>query len=250
MQKEIRSKVLILSMFFLVFSGFGVLMLLASRGREDDTLLYTSSIFLFVGLCAFYFIIKMIQEVRLIKEPFYNLSENKADALTQERAEKLQEQLNGLRYIVQTNDKGFRVIEDFDETQLAKLEQGKKVYTRGYNFLKTSSKDKYKELAIDIEYSKVDGKINEKVNLIGGKSFSFSSNTVIERDENGKIKTTSTGLVNNNVLQEVISEVKDEDGWKTSFDAESKFALIMAILGGGGAILTIILLIYQSIANK
>lgn len=247
MQKEIRNKIFIVGVFFIVFTAIGVFTFLLTKDHYDKIILLVSLLFIFIGLCALFYMIKMIEETRKIKEDFHNLSESKGDAKTLEIANKLQNRLAGLNYVVQTNDNGFRVLEDLDETHIERINYGKSIYLPGYNFIKTLSNNTYKEISIDMKYKNVDGQIIQKPILIGGKSFRFKASMQIERDENGNIITTSAGLKNINLLQEVIFEAKKEDGWKTSFDAESKFALIMAIIGGGGAIITAIALLIDAI---
>lgn len=240
MQREIKNKVLIVAIFFVIFLGSTYGLFLLNKAQPSGLLLSMTLFFAFMTSCALYYMIQMIMETRKIKGPFYNLQESRGDSHILDFANRLQKRLYGLRYIVQTNDDGFRVIEDLDESQVLSLERGRKVYTQGATFFKTINPNKFKEITTEFIYEKVGDEILEKQRLLGGKKIFFTSRTEIKRDSDGKIDIKSTGLRNRDILQEVLFESRREDGWKTSLDAESKFALIMAIIGGVGGLITAI----------
>lgn len=249
MVKEIKNKVLIVFVFFIIFSGATVGIYLLYKSNPSTLLLAYLILFAYMSCCTLYYMIQMIQEMKKIKEPFYNLSESKGDPHTLSIARSLEKNSNGLDYLVQSNYEGFRVIEALNETQKEKLDQGKPVYLSGITFFKTINPNKFTEIATEIEVQKINGKIIEKPYLIGGKKLFLSTRIEIQRDANGRILTHSTGFQNRDILREVLREVQEDDGWKPGFDAESKFGLTMGLIGGGGAILVLLAFIIQWISN-
>ncbi len=247
MQKRIQSSKILLTIFGIVYTlvAVGLFFFLYMKNKQTWILIPIIA-FLIVGIGAFITLSRVVKDGERFDKAFYPVQEGKGPANVQSIAQKLEERLRGTFFIVETNEDGFRVLEGLDEHDEEQMAQGKFGIADGYTYLKTSDPNKFKEIAMELNVWMEDGQVRKEPVYIGGRNVNMSAVVEIERDEEGKIQIQKEADYTAQ-LTKIIKEAKEQDGWSTSMDEISKYALAMAVLGLGGAILAIIMLFAQKL---
>ncbi|WP_124057939.1 hypothetical protein [Vaginisenegalia massiliensis] len=239
-------KLMITGVFALVFLAIGLLLGFFYLQNNDDALLFGAVVMFAVGLPATVAMIRMVREQKVIGNEFYSLDQGRGSRELLDRARQIESRLKGTPFFVETNEDGIRILSELTEKNEASLTAGRTVYKPGVILLKTGQLNKYKQLSLDVKVEKDGDTYQLTPFLIGGKQMSISVQGEVN-PKDGTMTWEHFVANNENDIDALLKEIAKQDGWKTGFNAEANFALLMALLGGGGALLTIIGFIIRAI---
>lgn len=234
----------------LIFNAFGIGLLyhyFTSIYRSDWELFGAAVVFA-VGIPGLLAMFGILHERKVIKKEFFPLSITAGADHVLDLAHKLQDRLSPYHCLVETNEDGIRISRLLSPEEEAKLTSGETLYNEGTVLLKTLQKNKFKRLNFETALTKESGIYHQKTRIVGGRSISFSYRAELD-PKNGNIQVNKS-LSNPQHLGDILKLSKKEDNWKEAFDAETKYALQMAALGGGGAIVVLIGFFIQWLIEK
>lgn len=243
-----KMPLLIMSIFAIVFTVLGVsIYFFVYRDNGDKVLLFTSIVFLIVGIFAILGIFGYLKEINSLKLRYYPLVENMGTSSILEFARKLESTLTYMPYEIFTNDKGIVIVAKLNDIEMERVKSRGYLCLPGVLLLSTQDPDKYKQINIDVVFSMQGGQIDRQPIYKGGRSYDFSSSTEISYDKGKGVNKTTVSSKDSITLDQMISKSKKEDGWKATFDAVSLYGLQMGILGLSGVVIVIIGLIFSKL---
>lgn len=244
MRKSNYIVILITLIFALVFTGIGVLSLFVFLSEKQESwLLMITAVFLYVGISALKSSITLIKEIKILNSEFFPFENRNGSESIIRLAEKLSQRFNGLNYIIQTNEEAIMIFQDLTSKELNQLNEGKKFNSAGILLIRTMNPVKFKQVTIEVQIEKLNHQVVITPAYIGGKSVKYESTVELSYDKENGITKNQLSSHKEKSLATILRESKKEDGWKTTLDAVSLFAIQMAVLGAVGALITGIVLL-------
>lgn len=230
------------SSFFLslIFNVFGLVILYHyfTSFYRSDWELFGAAVMFAVGIPGALCFLGILHERKVAKKEFFPLNDGVGESHVLHLANKLQDRLSSLNFLVETNEDGIRISRLLSTEEEAKLTSGKPLYNDGIVLLKTIQNHKFIRLNFEMALTKENDIYHQKTRLVGGRSIHLSYRAEMN-SKNGMMHVQKSQSRPNS-LGDILKISQKEDHWKEAFDAESKYALQMGALGGGGAILVLL----------
>lgn len=180
----------------------------------------------------------ILHERKVVKKEFFPLNDGVGESHVLDLANKLQDRLSSMNFLVETNEDGIRISRLLSTEEEAKLTSGETLYNEGIVLLKTIQKHKFIRLNFEMALTKENDIYHQKTRLVCGRSIHLSYRAEMN-SKNGMMHVQKSQSRPNS-LGDILKISQKEDHWKEAFDAESKYTLQMGALGGGGAILVLL----------